>query len=190
MYPQVCCNLGARRRVFGRCRTVVPPPPPTTTTTTDRATRRETKRASASDQEGREGNLGQKTLGNNPVFFANQTPCNRSRGDHTEEGGVRVKIQPFGHPGMPAGVSGGAKHATGVRVGEKRTKKRSALSCCICSEASDAAGWQATTEVVWLVGWLVGGVRALVLVLFFTSHVFRALGACTATHHTHTVPYD
>ena len=26
----------------------------------------------------------------------------------------------------------------------------------MCSGASDAAGWQATTEVVWLVGWLVG----------------------------------
>ena len=134
MYPQVSCNLGARQRVFGRCRTVVPPPTPTTTTT-DRATRRETKRASASDQEGREGNLGQKTLGNNPVFSANQTPCNRSRGDQTEEGGVRGKIQPFGHPGMPVGVSGGAKHATGVRVRGKKKKgqkKRSALSCSMC----------------------------------------------------------
>ena len=37
----------------------------------------------------------------------------------------------------------------------------------------------------WLVGWLVGGVSALVLVLFVTSHVFRALGACTA-HTPHT----
>lgn len=45
------------------------------------------------------------------------------------------------------------------------------------------AGRRPTTEVV---GWLVGGVCALVFVLFVTSHVFRALGACTATTHTHT----
>ena len=74
------------------------------------------------------------------------------------------------------------------KKGQKRGQRSRVV--CVCSGASDAAGWQATTEVVWLVGWLVGGVRALVLVLFVTSHVFRALGACTATHHTHTVPYD
>ena len=36
---------------------------------------------------------------------------------------------------MPAGASGGAKHATGVRVGEKRREKkrgqRSHVVCCM-----------------------------------------------------------